>query len=393
MAQATTTPRTQTGSANGDGHVPPALRAPLAGEEAVPRGLAAAAAIIVRLAIVLGGLYLLGVITMKLLVLVIPLVVSLLLATLLEPPARYLRLHGWRPATAAVATVGSALILIVAVLSMVLPPFVSELGALSSTIERGVRDIGATVAGGPFGLTEAQVDRSIDRAIETLRGAGGTVAKGVLTGAVLLTQWATATLLTIFLTFFFVKDGPALWRWVIELFARNRQPHIHALGLGAWSVLTAYVQGAALVATIDAVLIGILLVVVGVPLAVPLVTLTFLAAFFPIVGAFVAGAAAVLVALVANGPVAAGIVLAGVVVIQQLEGNVFYPVVVGRRLALHPVAMLAALTAGGLLGGIAGAFLATPLAAVIGAVIAYSRSDQRLLNASGAAPASQLRPS
>jgi predicted PurR-regulated permease PerM len=276
---------------------------------------------------------------------------------------------------------------------MVLPPFVSELGALSSTIERGVRDIGATVAGGPFGLTEAQVDRSIDRAIETLRGAGGTVAKGVLTGAVLLTQWATATLLTIFLTFFFVKDGPALWRWVIELFARNRQPHIHALGLGAWSVLTAYVQGAALVATIDAVLIGILLVVVGVPLAVPLVTLTFLAAFFPIVGAFVAGAAAVLVALVANGPVAAGIVLAGVVVIQQLEGNVFYPVVVGRRLALHPVAMLAALTAGGLLGGIAGAFLATPLAAVIGSVIAYSRSDQRLLNASGAAPASQLRPS
>ena len=375
---------------DGNGRTGTRPRSVLAGEDGVPRGLAVTAAITVRLAIVLGGLYVLGSIALKLLVLVIPLVVSMLLATLLEPPARYLRLHGWKPGTAALATVGSAIIMVVTVFSLVLPPFVSELGELGSTVEQGVRDVGTTIAGGPFGVTEAQIDRSIDRAIDNLQGSGGSIAQGVLTGALLLTQWATSVLLTLFLTFFFVKDGAGLWAWVVRLFARQRRPHVHEMGLRAWEVLTAYVQGAALVATIDAALIGIVLVVVGVPLAVPLVTLTFIGAFFPIVGAFVAGGAAVLVALVTVGPAAAAIVLAGIVVVQQLEGNIFYPVVVGKRLHLHPVAMLVSLTAGGLMGGIAGAFLATPVAAVIGSVLDYSRSDQRALNDSGAAPASTL---
>ena len=132
-------------------------------------------------------------------------------------------------------------------------------------------------------------------------------------------------------------------------------------------------------ATVDAVLIGAALLLVGVPLALPLIVLTWLAAFFPIIGAVTAGAAAVLVALVANGPTTALIVLAAIVVVQQIEGNVLYPVVVGPRLRLHPIVVLVAVALGGTLAGISGAFLAVPVATVCSAALSYwrERRDQR----------------
>jgi putative heme transporter len=148
------------------------------------------------------------------------------------------------------------------------------------------------------------------------------------------------------------------------------------MGERAWTVLSAYVRGVVAVATMDAVLIGLALIIVGVPLAVPLIVLTFLAAFFPIVGAVTAGVVAVLVTLVAKGFVAAAIIAAVIIAVQQIEGHVFYPVIVGRRLALHPVAILLALTAGGTIAGIPGAFLAVPLAAVGAAVFSYAREQR-----------------
>jgi len=157
------------------------------------------------------------------------------------------------------------------------------------------------------------------------------------------------------------------------LFHERRQPVIDDVGGRAWGALSAYVQGVFLVATIDATLIGAALLLVGVPVALPLIVLTFIAAFFPIIGAFTAGAAATLVALVANGVPAALIILAVIVAVQQLEGNVFYPIVVGRKLHLHAVWILLALTAGGVLAGVAGAFLAVPVAAVTAAVLDYGR--------------------
>jgi predicted PurR-regulated permease PerM len=141
-------------------------------------------------------------------------------------------------------------------------------------------------------------------------------------------------------------------------------------------VLSAYTKGVVFVATVDAVLIGIALVVIGVPLALPLVVLTWLAAFFPVIGAVVAGAAACLVALVAAGPTEALIVLAVIVAVQQIEGNVLYPVVVGPRLRLHPIVVLLAVATGGTLAGIPGAFLAVPLATVCAALLAHGREQQ-----------------
>jgi predicted PurR-regulated permease PerM len=350
----------------------------LRGDDAVPRGLAVASAIIIRLVIVLGGMWLLGLVVTKMLVVVLPLVVALLLATLLAPPTRALERRGWHSGLAALATVGSGLIIVIATLSLIIPVFIAELGSLGSTVEQGIRQLGATLARSPLGLTPVQIDRSIDRAVSGIGGSGGQVAQGVISGALLATQWATSALLAIFLTFFFVKDGPAMWAWTTSLVGSRRRPVFHDLGVRAWTVLTAYVHGVALVATVDAVLIGIVLFLLGIPLALPLIVLTFIAAFFPIIGALVAGAAAVLVALVTNGVAAAVIMLAAIIFIQQLEGNVLYPVVVGRQLNLHPVAMLLALAIGAVVAGVAGAFLAVPVAAVIGASLNYARSAERI---------------
>lgn len=349
----------------------------LAGDDGVPRGLAVTAAVMVRLVIVAGGLWLLGLVATKTLVVVIPVVVAVLLSTLFSPPARALEARGWKSLPAAVATVGAGLIAVVATLALIMPSFVAELGNLGTTVERGVRQLGTAISQGPFGVSEKQVGRSIDRALEQFGGSGG-VAQEVINGALLATQFAASAVLAMFLTFFFVKDGAQIWKWCTSMLGAQRRRTAEEIGSRTWKVLTGYVRGVALVATVDAILIGIVLVVMQIPLALPLVVLTFLAAFFPIIGAIAAGAASILVALVTQGPVAAVVVLTAVIIIQQLEGNILYPVVVGRTLNLHPVAMLIALAAGAVVAGVAGAFLAVPVAAVTGAILKYMRSAERL---------------
>jgi predicted PurR-regulated permease PerM len=358
----------------------------------VPLALAVGSAIIVRLVIVVGGLWLLGLVVTKMLVVVLPLVVALLLTTLFAPPARALERRGWPSALAALTTVGSGLIIVGATLSLVIPGFIAEIGRLGTTIEEGIRQLGGTLADSPLGLTEAQINTSIDRAVSDFGGSRGEVAQGVITGALLATQVATSAVLAVFLAFFFVKDGASIWRWLTSLLGPGRRPVANELGTRIWRVLTAYVHGVALVATVDAVLIGTVLVALGIPLALPLVVLTFMAAFFPIIGALVAGAAAVLVALVSHGAPTALIVLTAIIFIQQLEGNVLYPVVVGRQLSLHPVAMLLALAMGAVVAGVAGAFLAVPVAAVIGAVLNYVRSAEHHAQPPPRASAELLAP-
>ena len=315
---------------------------------------------------------LLGLFAKLMLVVVLPLIIALLLATLLAPAARWLRSRRVRPAPAAFLSVLLAFAAFVGLWALVIPPFVSQVPAVADNVQRGAGQIADALA--PLGVTSEDVQRSIERARDQLQS--GEVAGQVLSGALLLVQWVAAILLIVVLTFFFLKDGEQLRDWTVTLFAQRRRTMLAEVLDRAWGALAAYVQGVFLVATIDALLIGIVLLLVGVPIALPLIVLTFLAAFFPIVGAVLAGAAAVLVALVSNGTVDALIVLAAIVVVQQLEGNVFYPVVVGKRLRLHPVAILLALTAGAVLAGVAGAFLAIPVAAVTSAVLDHVRQHR-----------------
>jgi predicted PurR-regulated permease PerM len=344
-----------------------------AGDDAVPRGLAVASAITLRTLIVVGGIVLLALFAKLMMVVVIPVIVALLLATLLAPLARWLGREGAPPALASAMAVGIAFVLFLGLWGLVIPPFVSQVPDVVENVQQGAGQVGDAAA--PLGLSDREVQDAIRKARDQLQG--GQVAGTVLTGALLVVQWAAAVILIVVLTFFFIKDGTQLRDWTVELFAEERRQVLREILDRAWGALATYVQGVFLVATIDAVLIGIVLLIVGVPIALPLIVLTFLAAFFPIIGSVLAGAAATLVALVSGGVVDAAIVLAAIIAIQQLEGNVFYPMVVGKRLQLHPVAILLALTAGGVLAGVAGAFLAIPVAAVVSAVLDYTRQRRR----------------
>jgi putative heme transporter len=343
-----------------------------AGDDAVPRGLAVASAVTLRVVIVIGGIVLLGLFAKRMMVVVLPVIIALLLATLLAPLAAWLRSKRFRPAAAAFLSVLLAFVVFLGLWGLVIPPFISQVPDLVDNVQQGAGQV-ADVAK-PLGVTGEDVQRTIQQGRDQLKN--GQVAGKVLTGALLVVQWAAAIVLIAVLTFFFLKDGEQLRDWTVSLFAHQRRPVLREILTRAWDALAAYVQGVFLVATIDAVLIGIALLIVGVPIALPLIVLTFLGAFFPIIGSFMAGGAAVLVALVSGGLVDAIIILVAIVVVQQLEGNVFYPVVVGKRLRLHAVAILLALTAGGVLAGVAGAFLAIPVAAVVSAVLDFTRKHR-----------------
>jgi predicted PurR-regulated permease PerM len=343
-----------------------------AGDDAVPRGLAVASAVTLRTLIVVGGIVLLALFAKRMMVVVIPVIVALLLATLLSPLAHWLQTRRVPPALASALSVGLAFFIFLGLWGLVIPPFISQVPEVVDGVQRGAGQVADALK--PLGISNDDVQGAIQRGREELKG--GKAAGTVLNGAMLLVQWAAAVVLIVVLTIFFLKDGRMLRDWTLSLFAEQRRPVLREVSDRAWSALATYIQGVFLVATIDAVLIGAVLLIVGVPIALPLIVLTFIAAFFPIVGSVLAGAAATLVALVSGGTVDAVIVLAAIVAVQQLEGNVFYPLVVGKRLKLHPVAILLVLTAGGVLAGVAGAFLAIPVAAVASAVLDYMRKER-----------------
>jgi putative heme transporter len=250
-----------------------------------------------------------------------------------------------------------------AVLAIVIPAFVSQAEELADSITAAVDDIEAWVRDGPFGLTPAQV--------EDLRGGADDVSgsevlqSGVSSGVPIVVQVFTQALLTIFFTFFVLKDGDRMWAWVLQRTGDSRRATVDAMGHEAMAALSGYVRGTALVALIDAVFIGLGFLVLGIPLVLPIALLTFFAAFIPIVGAVASGAVGVLIALADGGVTKAALALGVVLLVQQLEGNVVQPLAVGRSVRLHPIVTIGAVAVGGTLGGIVGAFVAVPIVAVV----------------------------
>jgi predicted PurR-regulated permease PerM len=305
----------------------------------------------------------------------LPAFLALLLATVLVPPARALRRRGLRPAAATAIVFFGGLLAALGLAALIVPPFAAEVGTLTHTITGGAQELGRLIASGPFGLSQADAQATIDRLSERLHASSGDIASGVLSGALIVGQIVAATLLTLVLLFFYVKDGPRLWAWAVRLFPGNVRGRVDEAGRRSWSVLGAYVRGQALVATVDAVFIGVGLAVLGLPLVLPLAVLIFVAAFVPIVGAFAAGAAAVLIALVSHGPGIALIVLGLNLAVQQIEGNLLYPMIMRRTIELHPVATLLVVGAGGVLAGIIGALVAVPIAAVVATALPILRGE------------------
>lgn len=298
----------------------------------------------------------------------LPLIVAVILTTLTVPPTRELERRGLRSSAATTVTVVGGLVAIVALLSLLAPRFVDQIAELGPTITSGREELVATLADGPLGLNEQRIEELLTQAREQLAGRGDQIVSGVLSGAALAVNIAAGAVLILVLLFFLTKDGEEIVGWMLARTPPEHRETARAVGRRAWSALGGYVRGTALIALINAVGVAIGLLIIGVPLVAPLALLVFLGAFLPVIGAFIAGLIAVLVAAADGGLTAALFTLGVIVVVQQVEGNLLQPLIMRRAVALHPVVVLSALTAGAAVAGIVGAFLAVPIAAVLAAV-------------------------
>ncbi|WP_232071154.1 AI-2E family transporter [Phytohabitans flavus] len=298
----------------------------------------------------------------RLAVLVAPLtlaiIVALLLAALLDPVAAAVRRLHVPDSVAALAAIGVLLAVVVVPTALLWQVTAEQASDLPQQLAQGWDRTREWVIGA--GMSEEQLQSVSDRIGERARSAGGSVASAAMGVAEAL----GAALLALVLLFFLLKDGRRMAGWATTRLPERSRDRARQAGHAGWTALARYAQGTLAVAAIDAVGIGIGLVLIGVPLALPLALLTFIAAFVPVIGATVAGAVAVLVALAANGPVDALLVLIVVVAVQQIEGNLLQPLIMGRALKLHPAVVLIAVTAGGLTAGVAGAVVAVPITAV-----------------------------
>jgi len=310
-------------------------------------------------------------------VIVFPIIAALFLSALLQPAVRVLRRIGLPRGLAAGIVLIGGLAIIVGIFTALANVLTSELGDISLRAQDGVDEIKNWAADGPLNLSDAQVNQYVQQATDYVTTNQGALAGGVIASATAALEIFSGTLLALFATLFFLYDGERIWAWIARLFPRQAERPVLEAGNRAWTVLVSYVRATIFIAAVDGIGIGIVLAVVGVPLAVPLGALVFFGAFVPIVGATVTGAVAVLVALVTNGPVAALIVLAGVIAIQQLEGHILQPLIMGRFIKIHPLAVVLAVATGALVAGIIGTIIAVPLAAILKTVLSYFSSLQR----------------
>lgn len=332
-----------------------------------------AAQVSLQLLLVAAAIALVGFILLQLQLLVLPVLIALFLASVLMPVSDWLKRRGLTDALAALVVLVVAVAIIAGAIALLAPPVGEEIGALGESVRRGLTEIGSALQS--IGVSQEEIDQAIDQALQTLRDNSGLIGQSVVTGAILLIEVVAGVLLTLVVLFFLLKDGGRIWAWLVELLPARRHGDAQDLGSSTWWTLSHYLRGVALVALLDGVLIGLGLAILSVPLVLPLAVLTFFGGFFPLVGAITAGFVAALVALVSNGPVTALIVVGIILAVQQLEGNVIYPFVVGRQIRLHPLAILLAVTAGAVVAGIVGALFAAPLVAVVWTVLKHFRRE------------------
>ncbi len=336
-----------------------------AADGAPPARLGRAALFSLRFLIIVAAVVVLGLVLQRLQIVILPVTLAILGTVPLVPVRRRLERAGLPRRAATALVFVAALAVLAGVIALVAPRLVTEFGSLDTAVVDGIREVRDWLVEGPLSLSPASVDQVADHLVSLAEANVGLLASGATTAVAVV----TGAFVTLVLGAFFLSGGDHMWTWGVRMLpSRYREP-TDAAGRRAWQVLSGYLAGSAINGAIEATIIGIALVIIGVPLVAPLMALTFVAPFFPVVGAIVAGAIAVLVALVSEGWVAALAVGIVYLAVQQLESNLLAPFVLGRAVRLHPVVVLVALLAGASLGGVVGAFVALPVAAVAWGVV------------------------
>lgn len=336
----------------------------------LPRTLLLAAGWSWRLAAIALAVFLLGLVFARFQVVVLAVIVAAMLASLLSPAVQHLTRRGWPRLAATWAALFGAGLIVGGVLTLVSVLFARRFGEVEASLDDGIRRLEAWLTDGPLGIPPGNVARlrsELERWLTDL-GSGGLFGP-----ASTALEIAAGSLLAVVLLFFLMLDQPGLERWFMARVPPAARDDVGRAASRGWSALAAVVRGTAFVGAFDAAAIAAVMFLLDVPLIGPVVVLTFLGAFIPFAGAFVAGGAASLIALATQGPTAAAIVAVSALVIQQIEGNVLCPVVIGRTTEVNPGVVIIAVTAGATAGGIAGAFVALPAVAVARAVEAAWR--------------------
>ncbi|MFD3698409.1 AI-2E family transporter [Streptomyces sp. NPDC058646] len=299
---------------------------------------------------------------------------SLLITALLEPTVSRLHRAGLSRGLATAFTAICGFLVLGLVGWFVVWQVLDNVGNLSGRLQEGIEELKRWLLESPFHVTEQQ----INDVAESLSNAIGTSTSEItstgLQGVTVLVEVLTGMLLAMFSTLFLLYDGKRIWQWTLKLVPAGARPDVADAGPPAWQTLTAYVRGTLIVAFIDALFIGLGIYFLGVPLAVPIGVVIFLASFVPLVGAVASGALAVVVALVTQGVFTALMALLVVLVVQQIEGHVLQPFILGRAVRVHPLAVVLSVATGGVVAGIGGAVVAVPLVAVANTVVGHLRA-------------------
>ncbi|MDI3419507.1 AI-2E family transporter [Streptomyces luteolus] len=359
----------------------PAVAARLEPVAAVPWGLRVAAEAGWRLLVLAAAVWVLARAITSIQLVVMAFLAALLITALLHPAVGRLRSLGMPRGLATAVTFITGFVIMGLVGWFVVWQVMENIDTLAERVQEGIDELQKWLLESPFHVTEDQ----IKDIAKNLRDAVGTNTEEITTagleGVTVIVEFLTGILLAMFCTLFLLYDGKRIWNWTLKAVPAQARPGVAGAGPKAWRTLTAYVRGTVIVALIDAIFIGIGIYFLDVPMAVPLAVFIFLFAFIPLVGAVISGALAVVVALVTQGVFTALMALIVVLAVQQIEGHVLQPFILGRAVRVHPLAVVLSVAAGGMVGGIGGAVVAVPLVAVANTVVGYLRAysqDQAL---------------
>jgi putative heme transporter len=325
-----------------------------------------------RLLIILAAVVALLWVVKRLEVLVVPVALATMLAALLLPAVDFLHRRGAPRGGAVALMLLSGFAVVGGILTFVISQFIEGVPGLADQVSASIEGVGNWLAGPPLNISDQQIQQIRDAAIEALRNNQEKLTSGALSTAGTVTEIVTGALLVLFTLIFLLQGGRNIYAFVTKIFPENVRERVRDAGRAGFRTLIGYVRATFLVALVDAVGIGTGLAIMSVPLALPLASLVFLGAFIPLVGAVITGFLAVIVALIAKGWIYALITFGLIIAVQQLEGHVLQPLVMGRAVSIHPLAVVLAIAGGGVMAGIVGALLAVP-------AVAFANSAVRVL--------------
>ena len=350
-------------------------RAPGAEGAGVPRWLQTGAAWSWRLLLLAIAAYIVARVAAVLYLVVVPCAAAILLTALLRPLTGRLRRAGLGPLGATWCTLLLAIAALAGAVFLVTSRVRAEYPTLVTQFKHTTADIQSWLAGPPFHLRTGSLQTLSNDVVKYLSQHKSLVEGTVVTGSRIVVEILAGVVLCFFVSFFLIKDGDRIWGWLTVRLEAERKRRTDLAARAAWKAIVYYVRGTVAVAAIHAVVIGITLTIMGAPLVAPLTLFMFLAAFVPLVGMLVAGGLAILVVLATKGWIAALILFGIMVVMNQLEGHLLQPQVVGKMVRLHPLAVILVLAVGGVVAGIAGAVVAVPITAAVTSAARALRDD------------------